>query len=239
MINSISSRGTLYDITGYLVPGFAVEGLTLLIIYAFGGESIIRDFIKEVWNNGGFLSTTLFVVAAYVLGHMINSISSAILEKRILQKKFKEAMNWLDRVNEDGGARAARIESRARELFKIEAKDLKVFDLLARAAEYLPSAFMSGFSFLSFYGMCRSLSLICFLAIPFVFLISFKECTCICEHKIVCKIVVGVLSSIPVLIAAIAFGNQYLRFVKYYADYLASTLLCRGENESVVTEKAD
>lgn len=239
MINSITSRGTFYDITGYIMPGFAVQGLTLLSIYAMGGESISESFVKKVWSEGGLLTTAIVVVLAYVLGHLINSISSVLLEKWILKSKFESSANWYGRVREEGGFRATQIETRAKELFHVDAHELKVFDILARAAEYLPNAFVSGFTFLSFYGMCRSLALLCFLSIPPIFLISFRCCTCTCEHEFICKIVIGLLSCTPALIVALAFTNQYLRFVKYYADYLASTLLCKGENEPVAIEKRD
>lgn len=237
MINSIASRGTLYDITGYVMPGFVAEGILWLTAYAFGCSEGAVGFAKTVWKEGGFLSAIVFVVAAYVLGHMVNSVSSAVIEKRICFKRFKDAADWYSRMKRKGGSRLMLIESRAMELFNVNASELETFDILARAAEYLPRAFVSGFSFLSFYGMCRSLSLLCFLAIPSIFSISFNGYTCACEHELVCKILVGLLACVPVLIAAVAFWNQYLRFVKYYADYLASTLLCKGENEPIATEK--
>ncbi len=235
MISSISSRGTWYDITGYIMPGFVAEGVLWLTAYTLGFAERSIAFARVVWTDGGFLCATVFVAFAYVLGHMVNSISSAVIEKWLCSKRFKDAADWYNRIKKEGGPRAVEIESRVEKLFHIKADELETFDVLARAVEYLPRAFISGFSFLSFYGMCRSLSLLCFLALPSVFIISFKGCTCACEHQLVCKIVVGLLACIPVLISAIAFGNQYLRFVKYYADYLASTLLCKGENEPLLS----
>lgn len=103
-------------------------------------------------------------------------------------------------------------------------EEISVFDMRIRMEENLPRATITGFSFLSFYGMCRTLTLLVVLAsIP----ISYWS-----SSLVSCKLsgLVFTLVFLLVLAIATAFKYQYLRFVVYYYDFMGSTLLYKSNN---------
>lgn len=233
MLDNLTSRGTFYDISGYLIPGLVFVGELWMTWYAFSDGSCALSFAMSLWQNGGFLTAICCIFVGYLFGHFVNSVSSAVLEKWLFADKFRQMSNWQARAEASGGDRLKKLGERSDKVFGLDIKQLQVFDLLTHAAEYLPRAFVSGFSFLSFYGMCRSLSMLSVLVIPAVFTIAYSSCGCTCEYAWSYKSAYGLLWCLLPMISAIAFFNQYMRFVKYYADFLGSTLLCKGNNEKV------
>lgn len=204
-------------------------GVIWMTWYAFSDGICALGFAMCIWQNGGFLTAISCIFVGYLLGHFVNSVSSAILEKWLFASKFKQMSNWQARAESTGSDRLKKLCERANEIYGFDVKQLLVFDLLIRAAEHLPRAFISGFSFLSFYGMCRSLSMLSALMIPAVFVTAYTSCDCTCMYAWICKSAYGLTWCLLPLISMVAFYNQYMRFVKYYADYLGSTLLCKGE----------
>ena len=231
MLDNLTSRGTFYDISGYLIPGLVFVGELWMTWYAFSDGSCALSFAMSLWQNGGFLTAICFIFVGYLLGHFVNSASSAVLEKWLFASKFKQMSNWQARAESVVGDRLKKLHERSNEIYGFDIQQFQVFDLLARAEEHLPRAFVSGFCFLSFYGMCRSLSLLSALSFPAIFAIAYSVCECTCKYAWICKSAYGLLWCILPMISAVVFYNQYMRFVKYYADFLGSTLLCRGNNE--------
>ena len=98
----------------------------------------------------------------------------------------------------------------------------------------MPSAAITGLCFLSYYGMCRTLSLLCLLTVPLVSILCFSDYE-LCA-----------MSPIVLLVAGVVFWHQYTRFVVYYYDFLGSTLLqpsdssaMNGQREINVRANAD
>lgn len=234
MFANLSARGTFYDISGYLIPGMFAECIGWLSWYAFGAVDLALGLVSQIWEKGGLLFGMAFVAVGYACGHLVNSLSSAVYEKGVFSKQYRDAANWQGRAKGMDVSRYNKMQERSKDVFGLQIEDLKVFDLLIRAAEYLPRSFVSGFSFLSFYGMSRSMSLLFLLAIPSVWKIAYCACNCTCEGATACKIGFAVLCVLPIVLSAILFYHQYLRFVKYYADFLGSTLLSKGEDECVI-----
>lgn len=161
MMSNLAARGTFYDIFGYLVPGFCTEVLLWAVSHAFFDETAAIVVIRKACEGGGCLILLLLICGAYVLGHLINSLSGVVYERWLLLSMFTYAINWQARIKKKGGGRIKEIELRARRLFNIEAKGLQMIDLLVRAAEYLLNAFVSGLCFLSFYGIVTRRSSLC------------------------------------------------------------------------------
>ena len=83
----------------------------------------------------------------------------------------------------------------------------------------MPNATITGFSFLSFYGMSRTMALLSWLgALPIAMFVASKYCRAQ-------AFLAGGTSFGIVCAVGIFFCYQYLRFVEYYYDFLGSTLL--------------
>ena len=218
MLNTLSSRATFYDVIGYLFPGILSLGTGWLWWYVFVDiDSAMR--IARLMINHGLLATFFMLAGGYVTGHLANSISSALLEKVIFKTKFRTAKKWLDRAKSTNADRARRIEANAQTEFKVSAEALTSFDMRIRMEEKMPNATITGFSFLSFYGMSRTLALLSWLA-------ALPVCVIIGRNfNGTASLSAAGLSCIAMIIIGGFFSYQYLRFVEYYYDFLGSTLM--------------
>lgn len=222
MIKTIASRATFYDVIGYLIPGCISLIVMWLWFFIFSYESATW-FVRVLLKHG--VATTLCVIPlGYVIGHLVNSISSVLFEKWLFKSEFQKAKQWYNRVLEKCPARAERIQENVKIEFGIGAKPelLTVFDIRIRMEERMPNATITGFSFLSFYGMSRTLAFLTFLTAVPIGVWCFEMCYCFC-----CGFVIGVIGFLLVVLAGLAFIHQYLRFVEYYYDFLGSTLMFR------------
>ncbi len=217
MLNTLSSRATFYDVIGYLVPGVIAVVIGWLWILFFD-----RDFamwcVRLVAQHGVYAAFFL-VAGGYVTGHLVNSMSSLLLEKLTLKKHFATAKQWYTRVVEKYPEKAKRIEENVLNEFDVEVNELTAFDMRIRMEESMPNATITGFSFLSFYGMNRTMALLLWLgSLPMAMLASDKYIGC-------CAFGVGSAVFIVFFVAGLFFCYQYIRFVEYYYDFLGSTLL--------------
>lgn len=225
MFDSLTSRATFYDITGYLVPGICAEGVAWLWLYAFRPEPAVALLSGPLWKGGGFVVAVLLVATGYIAGHLVNAFSSLIIQKWLFRKPFARAMDWRTRSLKNSPKRMDRIRERSFELYGLLPEDLKTFDLRIRGEEGMPQSFVTGFSFLSFYGMNRTLSLLCVLAsIPCALLASR-------QRLLYCPAASVALSIVFTFGAAAIFLHQYLRFAEYYYNFLGSTLLVKSRLE--------
>ena len=231
MFNNLTSRATFYDVTGYLIPGILSIGIGWTTCYIFGGRVVLDETVTALGKMGGVITTLVLIAVGYVCGHLLNSLSSAFYEKCLLKSCFKKAKNWQDRLSQYGQARKSMISFRAKAIFGVDVTELQSFDLRIRAEERLPQSFVTGFCFLSFYGMCRTLSLIALFSLPLIAKFGWDSCCCVCKYAWIYKALVALIFSVLIVVIAVAFAYQYLRFVAYYYDYLGSTLLFVAEGE--------
>lgn len=210
MLNTISSRSTFYDLTGYLIPGILSLGLIWMYWYFVGDCQSALEFLKVLRKIGVFFTTFGVVVVGYAIGHLINSISSWLYERVLFRTGFLSWRNWVSRMSE---SRLTRANETAMIEYRVDASALKAFDIRVRMENKMPNAAVTGLCFLSYYGMCRTLSFLSLLAVPLVSILCFSDYD-LC-----------VFSPILPFCASIFFGYQYSRFVIYYYDFLGSTLL--------------
>ena len=210
MTNTISSRATFYDLTGYLLPGSLLIGIVWLYWYAFGDSETAIRFLRRAHHLGSFWLAIGVIVVGYFAGHLANSASSMLFEGCIFKSAFKNWRDWYGRMNDD---RKARVDEVAMREFGVPAKELKVFDVRVRMENTMPNAAITGLCFLSYYGMSRTLSLLSFLVVPVLIAIWLSQRS-FCLGVVVVPVAVGLF-----------FGYQYSRFVVYYCDFLGSTLL--------------
>ena len=237
MFNNLTSRATFYDVTGYLMPGILSIGIGWATCYIYGGHVVLDETITVLSKMGGVVTTLVLIAVGYVCGHLLNALSSAFYEKWLLKKYFIKAKDWQSRLPRYGKSRESMISIRAKAIYGVDVDDLQSFDLRIRAEEKLAQSFVTGFCFLSFYGMCRTLSLIALLTLPFSVKFGWDSCHCGCQYAWICKALVALAFAVIILGIAVAFAYQYLRFVAYYYDYLGSTLLFVAEGESEPCDK--
>lgn len=228
MSDALVSRATFYDITGYLIPGILAIWIAWVSWYAFCD---VHNAVAATHRlcDSGFVSALGFLSTGYVVGHLVNALSSWLLEKHLLKARFVRARDWIGRLDP---SRKAAMEMRVKRLFEVDVSKLTSFDMRIRCEERLPHSFVTGFSFLSFYGMCRTLALLTMVAMPVVVKLVIMyigtyplEDTYLIWVKLGCGI--GALAIC--CLVSLAFVYQYLRFVVYYYDYLGSTLMCDAE----------
>lgn len=218
MFSGLSIRTTIYDIFGYLMPG-----MLLLAICHLGYALYAGEFNTPLPTSVIGIFGITFV--SYALGHAVNAASKIVIEEWLFRKQFLEAANWQKR--EKNELRLKRLEDRARLIFNMGLADLTRFELHIRCEEKLSQSFTTGFTFLSFYGMSRSLAFLCILTIPIGFYFAW-----LLSANIEClpgRIALSALGSIPSILLAFLFHLQYLRFAQNYYDYLASSLLIDTE----------
>lgn len=228
MSDTLVSRATFYDITGYLIPGILAIWIVWVSWYAFCDVNGAVAATHRLCDSG-FVSALGFLAAGYMVGHLVNAVSSWLLEKHLLKARFVRARDWLGRLD---SSRKAVMEIRAKRLFEVDVSKLTSFDMRIRCEERLPHSFVTGFSFLSFYGMCRALTLLTIIAMPAVVKLVVMqvgayplEDTCLTWLKLGS----GMGALVICCLISLAFAYQYLRFVAYYYDYLGSTLMCDAE----------
>lgn len=220
MINTLSARATFYDIIAYFMPGLIAIGVVWLWILILCGQEFSSEMMGVMFEHWVVVSI-LGVALSYVAGHCANSCSSWLLEKHIFAKRFANASNWQARLHECSPEREGIVSKIAKTEFGIDPAELKPFDLLIRMEEFFPQATMSGFSFLCFYGMSRTMALLSWLAVIPVGIYGGINC-CGGRGSVVC---VGVVTGALMCVVGALFLNQYIRFVRYYYDFLASTLM--------------
>ena len=220
MLNTLSARATFYDIVAYFVPGLIALGVVGLWIVILGGGGFASEMIDVMFKHW-VAASILGVALSYVAGHCANSCSSWLLEKHLFAERFADASNWHKRLHDCSPERESVVKKVVDAEFGVAPEKLKPFDLLIRMEEVLPQATMSGFSFLCFYGMSRTMALLSWLAaIPVGIFIGMNWCGCC--YTMIC---VGVVTGVLMCAVGMLFANQYLRFVLYYYDFLASTLM--------------
>lgn len=213
MLNALSSRSTFYDITGYLIPGILTLGLIWMYWFFIGDCQSAMQFLRYLHKIGVFFTTVGVAVAGYAIGHLANSVSSWLYEGVLFKAQFEHWRNWYSRMSD---VRKKIANGSAQREFGVEASQLKTFDIRIRMENKMPNVAVTGLCFISYYGMCRTLSLISFLAIPLVSILS-------CSDYELC-----VFAPLLLLCVSLFFGYQYSRFVIYYNDFLGSTLIQRG-----------
>ena len=218
MLNTLSSRATFYDVIGYLVPGVISLGIGWLYWYQFIDAESAKWTVKQALKNA-FVASLAIAAIGYVFGHLVNAASSLLLEKWIFKRPFVDAKKWYERVLEKNSARANAIQRNVDSEFHIASTDLTAFDMRIRMEEMMPNAAITGFSFLSFYGMSRTLALLAWLSsFPLAFLVGMRY-----EGGV--AIFAALVTFVVFCAVGVLFCYQYLRFVEYYYDFLGSTLL--------------
>lgn len=167
----------------------------------------------------GIFASLCLIAMGYIAGHLVNSMSSLLLEKFLFKKQFAKAKQWYERVVAKCPAKAKLIAENVRQEFKLDVTALSAFDMRIRMEESMPNATITGFSFLSFYGMSRTMALLSWVgALPIAMFVADKYCG-------IKAFFAGGMVFLIICVVGFFFCYQYIRFVEYYYDFLGSTLL--------------
>lgn len=215
MINSFATRTRFYDFIGYLFPGQVI--IVIGWLYALWINSNlawrVAYYAQKIWP---IVLVVVFLAVAYALGHAVNSASKIILEKCILKKCYQVRADWLARALVDKSPRGKLLLKKFEQRFGYQLESYVGFELVCWCDEYIPNAAITGSRFLSFYGFCRSMVLLTFFGmIPTIGMIVKRQGWC--WLVLLCFVVFATFIFL--------FCYQYLRFVREYADFNASTLL--------------
>lgn len=193
---------SVYDFFGYLAAGF--------VVLAAADRSFDRGWLFG--RNLDLVSGLLLVVVAYVLGHLVASVSSFLLEQKMVRDTLRSPEETLFRG--EAGTRWARLfpgyyrplpeKTRERVLEKAvkragiheagRALFLHCHSVVKREQAVLERMNF----FLNLYGFCRNVSAASFLAVPLL--------------------LVGQEYWWALAAVAVAFGmfHRYLKFFKHY-----------------------
>lgn len=114
MISNFGARTTFYDMIGYLMPGILSLGILWMYWYVLIDPQTALFFASFMVRHVGITSIGL-VMVGYAMGHLVNSLSSLLLEKWIFRKAFKDSKNWFGRAKEASQVRANQIYNNAQE----------------------------------------------------------------------------------------------------------------------------
>lgn len=204
-------KGTLYDLLGYFAPGLvAFIGCAITVARIFN-ICCTLDRLKTASKNISAFEVFALIIIAYILGHAIASISSLLIEKKLVVKvkKLRESISSKSILNDE---HYAILCSKYKNVFNAQYNDKNIRRIICYVQSKQNLVYETALIFLSFYGMARNFS--------FTF-----GTFCIIE-AVLCILKKGniyVLTFLAVL--SVAFLYEYIRFRKYYIDTILSGFL--------------
>lgn len=219
---------SVYDFFGYLSAGF----LTIIAFeYAFGSTDVLHT---EHTVAFGFA----IVVVAYMVGHTVAHLSSAIFENGIVRKVLKSPEHHLLKTEADTTLMAKLLpghftplpkDSQSRIVRKAEKYEInpftRAFFFHCHSIVKNDSATLDRLNtFLNLYGFARNMAMALLLsAIVLVISAGYHEFICQSQEKPENLLVYTVL-------ALIASFFMFLRYLKFFRIYTMEVFLTYAEN---------
>jgi hypothetical protein len=151
-------KTTIYDIVGYMIPGFGFFlagylGYSHSIRVEFTFDSIFADISSLTGSK-----IILLAILAYLIGHLLSTVSSLIIEGMILKiplfKKFKDDKEIL------GPKMHGIFSEKFQKTFGFDSDPAQFGVCICHVESKQPAIYSTALIFLSFYGMARNLTLI-------------------------------------------------------------------------------
>jgi hypothetical protein len=212
-MDKLGIKTTFYDIFGYLIPG--IISLTMLAISYC--QLFSYDF-KRVFAHISSISfpvAVLLLIFAYCAGHLISSLSSYIVERKLLQFYFKiptiRLLPKIEIIRPNStfpfltAQTASLLDTKCKTIFGSNIKDIEFRLCITHVESNAPEIYSTAFVFLSFYGMARNMALLFIIWAMF-------EILC---YKVTASHLAASLSGIS-LVFSIIFSYEYIRFYKYF-----------------------
>lgn len=206
-------KGTLYDFFGYFSPG-ALFLITIIVEKKhFEGKIQIYKSLAKSLNSITMIEIILFVFIAYIIGHIISSASSFIIEKGLL-KRTKCIYEMLLIENILPQSIYEKFQEKFKQEFKTDYEESMFRTVLCYVQVKHISIYETAFVFLSFYGMARNFALI--FASAFIWEII---------NLMASKVWILLLYILLYLVLTVVFGYEYYRFTRYYKAHIANGFL--------------
>lgn len=184
--------------------------------------SNIYETLKKANKNISGLEVFALIIIAYILGHAIASISSWIIEKKLVEK-VKKLKFSIDIENILDDEHYSEFCLKYENVFHVPYNNKSIRRVICYVQSKQNLVYETALIFLSFYGMARNISLVCgiccFIELYFLW---------IKQGHICILLIYGLLTLI--------FIYEYIRFRKYYLDTILSGFLI-PEKESCKEEK--
>lgn len=211
-MNNLGIKATIYDIIGYLVPGF-LSIISIFMIIKGGVLDINAEINFKVFNpyiqNNSFLFYIVFFVLSYIAGHIIESISSIVY--RFLTKYiFEKCLS----VHYRG------INAKAQKKYKKDFTECEQ-NLISYCQVNYPIVYDTAFVFLTFYGLARNSS-ISLLIILFTLILRSCYLHCSSNLPLNCCLLSSVIFIL--IISIVLLGGNSFRFRKYFELKIISVL---------------
>lgn len=213
-MKELDIKATIYDIFGYLIPGLLVLGIFyssyLNSVSKFNLNAIIT-FINTLTAKG---FTILFFIS-YFLGHALSTLSSFIVEKKIVFKYFYKFI-YANGILSNGLYN--NLITKYQRVFNNNYSDKDFRLIICFVESKQPAIYSTAFVFLSFYGMARSLGFVLSIGLLWE-LYNFL----ILSHKD------SIWFGIVYLVLGIVFYLQYYKFIRYYREQIFMGFILNDE----------
>ena len=228
-MDKFSIKVTLYDFIGYFIPGFV---FILLIIISLNHSCPdkyplyinLKNYFaidsSESNNAINFSLYTYFVIILllYIIGHIVSTLSSIIIEKFIRERCGIDRKSFLiNNVlgNEQFDTFAKKIKTK----FNMNYEE-RYFRICISFVELnRTSIYSTAFVFLTFYGMARSLAFITSLIFLWEVFNLFLNYT-----------FMGLIYCVLLLILSVLFYSEFRRFQRYFKEQIVNGFLIEKEN---------
>lgn len=210
-MNINNLKGTLYDFLGYFAPGLI--GIICGTIMVLRINNVFNNYrtLEKIIEDISALEIFILVIMTYIFGHAVSSASSWIIEKRLMEKsdKLKKFVDVKEILDEEHYAIFC---MKYKKVFGTQYAQKSIRKIICYVQSKQPSVYETALIFLSFYGMARNLSFVCwlFFLVETYFLIFG-------QGYFYLWFILGILFVI--------FVFEYVRFRKYYLDTVFSGFL--------------
>jgi len=213
-MESIGIKTTIYDIFSYFIPGVIFNNCIILAIF-FTNYKFIMPF-NEIYGEellslmpNWFLILTVILIT-YVLGIIISTLSSIIIEKKLMKLCCLNKYITLKNIVSEDLYNV--VLKKTKNDFDVDFKENDIRLLIASVEKYSANAYNTALVFLTIYGMNRNLCIV-FFPLGIVTLIIN-----IIQHDNVLFASILILLSIITLIG-------YIRFYKYFISQILSAYI--------------
>lgn len=202
-MKGIEIKATLYDIFGYLLPGYIFIVSSAFIWTQIDGATNMNESIEVINNitkNYGFL----LIGFSYYLGHVISTATKYVIHKKIV-KNNKMLADYIDLKSIFRHEIIKSFNDKYMSLFGVRYDDKDFSILVSHLEKNNASLYSTAFVFLSIYGMARTISgiMLLFTVIELALMLIIQQ------WYLVIYVLIG-------LTTFICFFYEYMKFLKYF-----------------------